>query len=174
VKGQNNRSVRLRYTAVGALAALVIVGALAGTAALAARPHAQTHGHAAMAKGWARTNGASKTPTPPVPGKTHASQPASDQPFLNDVQRLVDDAPTTAETSAVMWSPCRLLGFSSVRAAGEFLGKGAARGRRLRVGRRLEVERARKQKDRSVVIGYDAPAAAERVGRNGGPRLGEL
>jgi len=92
VKGQNIRSVRLRYTAAGALAVLVAVGAIAGTAALAAKPHVQTYGHAAMAKGGAVGNGtASKTPTAPVPGKTHTSQPGSDQPFLSDVQRLVDD-----------------------------------------------------------------------------------
>ena len=45
---QPSRSVRLRYTAIGALAALAAVGGVAGTAALAARPSAKAHGHAAI------------------------------------------------------------------------------------------------------------------------------
>ena len=94
---QNGRYARLRYTATGALAALAVVGAIAGTAAVAAKPRAKTHGHAAVANG-----GATKTPTPPMPGKTHASQPAvNHQPFLTAVQRLVNDGTITTTEGQV-------------------------------------------------------------------------
>jgi len=86
VNHEHGKYARLRYTATGALAALAAVGAIAGTVALAANPHAKTEGRAAVANG-----GATKTAAPPVPGKAHASQPGSDQPFLTAVQRLVDD-----------------------------------------------------------------------------------
>ncbi len=89
---QNNRSARLRYTATGALAALAAVAAIAGTAALAANPSTKAHGHAAVANGGSMT----KTPTPPVPGKTRTPQPGSSQPFLIAVQRLVNDGTITA------------------------------------------------------------------------------
>lgn len=89
---QRNRSVRLRYTAAGALAAFAVVGAIAGTAALAAKPSANTHGHAAVA-----SSGATKTPTSPMPNKTDAPQPAvNDQPFLNAIRHLVNDGTITA------------------------------------------------------------------------------
>ncbi len=80
---QDARYARLRYTAMGALATLAVVGAIAGTAALASRSHA-------------------KTPTSPAPTKTHAPQPDSSQPFLNDVQRLVDDGTITAAEGRVV------------------------------------------------------------------------
>jgi hypothetical protein len=86
VNDQNSSYARLRHTAMGALAALAAVGAIAGAAALAANPPDKTHGHAAVAKGEA-----TKAPTSPVPGKTHTSQPGSNQPFLTAVKRLVDD-----------------------------------------------------------------------------------
>ena len=73
---KNGRYARLRDTATGALAAVAVVGAIAGTAALAAKPRANTRGHAAMANGTT-----TKTPTSPVPGKTHTPQPGSNQPF---------------------------------------------------------------------------------------------
>jgi hypothetical protein len=88
---QNGRYARLRDTATGALAALAVVGAIAGTAALAAKPRANTHGHAAMANG-----STTKTPTSPLPGKTHTRQPGSSQPFFNAVQQLVDNGTITA------------------------------------------------------------------------------
>ncbi len=89
---QNNRYARLRHTSVGALAALAAVGAIVGTAALAAKPGAKTHGQAAVANG-----GATKTPASPVPDKTHAPEPSPDpQPFLSDIQRLVDNGTITA------------------------------------------------------------------------------
>jgi hypothetical protein len=88
---QNGRYARLRDTATGALAVLAVVGAIAGTAALAARPHTNTHGHAAMANG-----STTKTPTSPVPGKTHTPQPGSNQPFFNTIQQLVDNGKITA------------------------------------------------------------------------------
>jgi hypothetical protein len=66
VNDQSGRCTRLRNIAIGALAALAVVGAIAGTAALAAKPHAGS-------------------------GKAHAAQAGSSQPFLADVQRLVND-----------------------------------------------------------------------------------
>jgi hypothetical protein len=102
VDHQNGRHARLRYTATGALAALAAVGAIAGTVAVAANPRAKTRGQAAVAKKLAHAavaNGSTtKAPTPPVPGKTHAPQPGSDQPFLTAIQRLVNDGTiSTAE-----------------------------------------------------------------------------
>jgi hypothetical protein len=92
VNDQNARYARLRHTATGALAALVVVGAIAGTAALAAKPGARTRGHATVAK-----SGATKTPASPLPVKTHAPQPsANPQPFLNAIQQLVDNGTITA------------------------------------------------------------------------------
>jgi hypothetical protein len=85
VNDQNRRYARLRDTATGAVAALAVVGAIAGAVALAATPRAKTPGHAAVAN-----CAATKTPSPPVPGKTRAARPGSSQPFLTAVQRLVD------------------------------------------------------------------------------------
>ena len=107
MKDHDNRSARLRYTAIGALAALAAVGAIAGTAALAAKPSAGTGNQAIVAKGAATktppgtNNGATKTPAPPVPGTAHAPQPGSNRPFLTAVQRLVNDGaitPTEGQT----------------------------------------------------------------------------
>jgi hypothetical protein len=93
VNDQNSRSARFRYTATGALAALAVVGAIAGTAALAAKPPAKTRNHAAVANCAATT----KTPAAPVPEKTHAPQPsANPQLFLNAIQRLIDNGTITA------------------------------------------------------------------------------
>jgi hypothetical protein len=92
VNDQNGRYARVRYTATGALAALAAVGVIAGTGALAANPHAKTHGHAALANG-----STTKTPASPVPDKTHTPQPsANPQPFLNAIQQLVDNGTITA------------------------------------------------------------------------------
>ena len=89
---QNGRSVRLRYAATGALAAFAVVGVIAGTSALAAKPPAKPHDAAAVANCVA-----TKTPTSGVPDKTGTpSPPPSPQPFLNAVQRLVDNGTITA------------------------------------------------------------------------------
>ncbi len=89
---QNNKYARLRHTAAGALAALAAVGAIAGTAALAAKPGAKTHGHAAVANG-----GATKTPRSRLPDKTDAREPSPNpQAFLGAIQRLVDNGTITA------------------------------------------------------------------------------
>lgn len=99
---QNSRSVRLRYTATGALAALAVVGAVAGTAALAANPPAKNRSHIAVANCGATSKtpaspGAEKTPASPAPNKSHAPEPsASPQPFLSAIQRLVDNGTITA------------------------------------------------------------------------------
>jgi hypothetical protein len=96
VNDQTPKSARLRYTATGALAALVVVGAIAGTAALAAKPAAKqaarASGHAVVAN-----CDATKTPGSATPDKTGAPEPkANPQPFLNDIQTLVDDGTITA------------------------------------------------------------------------------
>jgi hypothetical protein len=92
VNDQNNRSARLRYAAAGALATLVAVGAIAGTAALAAKPsaHSQTHALAASCN-------ATKTSAPYMKDKTGTPEPpANPQPFLDDIQRLVNRGAITA------------------------------------------------------------------------------
>lgn len=92
MKDPDARSARLRYTAAGALAALVVVGAIAGTAALAAKPPAHAPRHAAIAN-----CDAVKMPGSAVPDKTGAPEPrANPQPFLNDIQALVDNGTVTA------------------------------------------------------------------------------
>ncbi|HET6869610.1 MAG TPA: hypothetical protein VFH80_27100 [Solirubrobacteraceae bacterium] len=95
---QGNRSTRLRYTAIGALAALVLVGAIAGTAALAAKPSAHPPRHALAA------NCNSTNPSAPaVKDKTGAPEPsASPQPFLDDIQRLVANGTITAAEGQVV------------------------------------------------------------------------
>lgn len=88
----NARYARLRHTATGALAALAAVGAIAGAVALAAKPRANTHGHAAAAN-----RGATKMPASPAPDKTHTPPPAvNHRPFLNAIQQLVNDRTITA------------------------------------------------------------------------------
>ena len=86
---RTSRSTRLRYTATGALAALAVVGAIAGTGALAAKPPQ----HRAVVANC----GATKTPTSPVPDKTQAPHPeANPQAFLSAIQQLVDNGTITA------------------------------------------------------------------------------
>jgi hypothetical protein len=94
---QDARYPRLRYTAIGALAALAVVGAIAGTAALAAKPDAKPPARAADPN-----CEATKTPAPAAQGKAAAPQPDSSQLFLNDVQRLVDDGTITAAEGRVV------------------------------------------------------------------------
>lgn len=94
------RYVRLRYTATGAIAAFAVAGAVAGTVALAANPHAKAlPSHAALAN-----CAATKSPAPgvPGPGKSHSSQPGSSQPFLTAVQRLVTDGTISAAQGRVL------------------------------------------------------------------------
>jgi hypothetical protein len=98
VNEQHGRFARIRYTATGAVAALAVAGAIAGTAALAARPHAKSRGHAAVANG-----PAAKTPAIGVPDKTKAPPPPVDhQPFLDAIQQLVDNGAITAAEAQVV------------------------------------------------------------------------
>lgn len=89
MSNQTSRSARFRYTATGALAALVAAGAIAGTVALGdSPPAAKTPGRATVPKG---------------PSKSGAPQSgATPQPFLDAIQRLVKDGTVTgAEGQAV-------------------------------------------------------------------------
>ena len=79
---RESRAVRLRYTATGALAALAVAGAIAGTVALADGPAAKTPGQSTAPIGVTR-------PSAPEPS-------ASPQPFLNAVERLVANGTITA------------------------------------------------------------------------------
>jgi hypothetical protein len=98
VNEQSNRLIRLRYTAAGALSALAVVGAIAGTAALAAKPSAHTPRHPLVAN-----CNATKTPPSGIQDKTGAPEPAaSPQPFLDDIQRLVDSGTITAAEGQVV------------------------------------------------------------------------
>jgi hypothetical protein len=99
VNDQHGRFVRLRYTAAGALAALAAVGAIAGTVALAASPRAKAPSHAAEANCAAIKAPASSGPSS---GKGQSSQTASAQPFLTDVQRLVDNGTISATEGQVL------------------------------------------------------------------------
>jgi hypothetical protein len=97
VKEQTGRYVRLRYTATGAIAALAAAGAIAGTVALAAGPRPKAHGHAAVAAG-----ALTKPAGAPVDKSRGQAPAASPQPFLDDIQRLVDNGTiTTAEAQVV-------------------------------------------------------------------------
>ena len=88
---QSGRYTRLRYTAVGALATLAVVGAIAGAAALGAESVAKVPARAA------RASGRVKTPTYPAPDKSQTPRPAvNPQPFLDAIQRLVDDGTISA------------------------------------------------------------------------------
>ncbi len=79
---------RVRYTAIGALAALAIGGAILGTTALAAKPSA----HAAVAN-----CAATKDLASPAPNKAGTpAPPVRPQAFLNDVRQLVDNGTITA------------------------------------------------------------------------------
>jgi hypothetical protein len=87
------RLARLRHTAVGALAALAIVGAIAGIAAEAKTPGKRAHASAS-------SGAAAKTP--PAEGKAHAAQPGADQPFLGDARQLVGDGAITPAEGQVL------------------------------------------------------------------------
>jgi hypothetical protein len=97
VNHHDGRYVRLRYTATGALAALAVVGAIAGTVALAASPATKSPGHAASVK-----CPAARISAAPAAGKAAAPPPGSDQPFLADVRHLVDDGTISASQGQVL------------------------------------------------------------------------
>jgi hypothetical protein len=107
---RNGSYARLRYTATGAVAALAAVGAIAGTVALAASPHAKPHAHAAADGGATKPPPSPlavktsppapspvKTPPSPLPVKTRAPQPpVNHQPFLDAIQQLVNAGTITS------------------------------------------------------------------------------
>jgi hypothetical protein len=94
---QPSGRLRVRYSLTGALAALAVVGAIAGTAALAANSRARPHRHARQQHATITNGSKIKTPTSPAPGKTGAPQPAvNHQPFLNAIGQLVDKGTITA------------------------------------------------------------------------------
>jgi hypothetical protein len=121
---QTGRYVRLRSAAMGAVAALAVVGAIAGTAALAAQPQSKAHrrppatkvGTSAPATKAAMSAAAAKAAaapspcnTPPSAGMARAAgkpgpppTAASDQPFLNATQQLVDSGAITAAEGQVV------------------------------------------------------------------------
>jgi hypothetical protein len=92
MQDRDSRSTRLRYTAAGALAALAVVGGVAGTAALADKPPAKATAYVpTKAPGRAPVNAPA---TPP--------QPSVERPFLNDVQQLVAGGTITAAEGRVV------------------------------------------------------------------------
>ena len=94
----DGRYARLRYTAAGALAALAVVGAIAGAAALAASPHARPDRRVVTAN-----CDSTKTPAPSAPDTAAAPHPsANPQRFLDDVQRLVDAGTITATQGQIV------------------------------------------------------------------------
>jgi hypothetical protein len=97
VSDHHSRSVRLRYTATGALAALAAVGAIAGPSVLAAAPRAKPRSPASVAN-----CSPAKTPSAPLAGSARTAQPGSSQPFLADAQRLVDDGTLSATEGQVL------------------------------------------------------------------------
>jgi predicted amino acid dehydrogenase len=96
------RYVRVRQTAIGALAALAAVGAIASAAALASKPDARPHRHHADihgSKAQSPSDQVKRQSQPSQPGavKTPGSQPAPNpQPFLDAVNQLVDNGTITA------------------------------------------------------------------------------
>jgi hypothetical protein len=103
VNDQNGRSTRLRHTATGALAALAAAGAIAGTAALAAKPHHTTDRYHAAAD-----RGATKTPTSPGPSKARTPQPpVNPQPALSAIGQLADNGTITAAQGQALGSEIR-------------------------------------------------------------------
>lgn len=96
MKHPSNSSIRVRYTAAGALVALAAIGAIGATGALAS-PHTRRHAHVTTS-----SDGAAKAPVSPAPTKSHASQPASDQPFLSDAQQLVGNGTITSAEAQIL------------------------------------------------------------------------
>jgi hypothetical protein len=94
MKRMEGRFARTRHAAVGALAALALVGAVAGVAA-EAQTHRQKPAHASAAAG-------AVTKTPPGGGKSHEFRPGSDQPFLAIGRELVADGTITTADGQVL------------------------------------------------------------------------
>ncbi len=102
------RYVRVRQTAIGALAALAAVGAIAGAAALASAAHARSHRHHAAVHG-SRAQSPSdqvqgnRQPSQPGTVKTRGSQPAPNpQPFLDAVAQLVNNGTITSAQGQIV------------------------------------------------------------------------
>ena len=103
---RTNRLVRLRYTATGALAALVAAGAIAATVALADASPTKKPGNATSPSALAKAASASCASAGDAAGntrafaaqdKTRAPQPGGvPQAFFDAVQRLVDKGTITA------------------------------------------------------------------------------
>jgi hypothetical protein len=88
---------RIRHTATGALAALIVVGAIAGGSALAANPQAKTGGRVAPKAL------AAKAASFVAPDKSRVARPPVDQqPFFNAVHRLVQDGKITAAQGQIV------------------------------------------------------------------------
>jgi hypothetical protein len=104
VNDHSPRYVRVRQSAIAALAALAAVGALAGAGALASQPHryhAAAHGSKAQSAS-DQVHGKSQ-PSQPGTVKTRGSQPApNQQPFLDAVTQLVDNGAITAAQGQVV------------------------------------------------------------------------
>lgn len=101
------RYVRVRQTAIGALAALAAAGAIASAAALASKPHARPHRHQAIhgSKAQSPSDQVQGQSQPSQPGtvKTRRSQPAPNpQPFLDAVIQLVDNGTITAAQGRIV------------------------------------------------------------------------
>ncbi len=102
------RYVRVRQTAIGALAALAAVSAIAGAAALASAPHARPHRYRAAVHGSKPQSPSDQVqgkiqPSRPGTVKTRGSQPAPDrQPFLDAVTQLVDAGTITAAQGQIV------------------------------------------------------------------------
>ena len=92
MEGQDFRYARIRHMAIGAVAALAVVGAIAGATAIAAKPGGAARGRATVAN-----CSATKPPMSPAPDKAGAPQPPADpHAFLNDIQQLADNGTITA------------------------------------------------------------------------------
>jgi predicted amino acid dehydrogenase len=108
VNDHSPRYVRVRQTAIGALAALAAVSAIAGAAALASTPHARPHrDHPAVHRSKAQSPSdqvqGKIQPSQPATVKTRQSQPApTPQPFLDAVTQLVANGTITAAQGQIV------------------------------------------------------------------------
>jgi hypothetical protein len=100
MKASSGRYARLRHLAAGAFAALAVVGVIAALTAAAKQPPRQ-----------ARASSADETPTKtqtPSPGqKAHEARAGPEQPFLEDVQRLVGQGTLSAGEGQVLEDEAR-------------------------------------------------------------------
>ncbi len=119
-----NRYVRVRQTAIGALAALAAVGAIAGATALASQPHP----HRAAVRG-------SKAQSLSDQGQTRGSRPdPNPQPFLDAVTQLVDNGTITAAQGQIVddWIQTGRIDTDALVAAGFSQSQADAVGQALR------------------------------------------